>query len=122
MRPEIRRFGKKNTIVYYDNNGEEHEIDLNASSIGKFLMSNGQSAPSFENPSGNVEVKSTKNRYIAGEDLLKGEYVYNDMLSIYSNATTDVNIGDDSARTRQSFMVVGDDIPETDINVAVKQT
>ena len=106
MRPEVRRFGKKNSVIYFDGNGEEHEINLDAASIGKFFMSNGESAPSFENPSGNVEIQSTQNRYIAGEDLLKGDYVYNDMMSIYSNADTDIAIGDDSSRTRQAFRVI----------------
>jgi len=74
LRPEVLRRGKPNTISYFGGNGEEERIDIDNSSLNKFLMSNGAwVAPTWEEWGGwgwDTTVENFKRVFTADDDLL----------------------------------------------------
>jgi len=121
VRPEVRRFWKKNSLSFFDDNGKETFIDLNSASINKFLMSNWPwNAPTMEDVGSGIEVLATKTRYIAGEALAKGSVIFNDIVASFANATTELNIGDTIGNTMRSFQRIGNGETISDLGISLK--
>jgi len=118
VRPETLRFGKKNTISYFDETGKEQHIWLDAASIGKYLKSNWPgNPPEMDDPTTWATIKSTTSRYVAGEQLNPWNFVCNNLLSSAVEADDVIDFWDDMARSRRSFRMIGNGEEMTEIKL-----
>lgn len=88
VRPEVLRRGKPNTISYFGWNWEEERIDIDNSSLNKYLMSNwAWVAPSWEEWGGwgGWSGENFKRTFTADEDLLAKSMFWVETLPTVSN-------------------------------------
>ncbi len=77
-------------------------------------------SPTLENPSGNVEVKVLKNRFIAWEDLLQTDFITNNWISTFVDSITELIIGSEASNTKRSFRLIWNWITDSKISLSLK--
>lgn len=95
LRPEVLRRGKPNTLSYFGGNGEEERIDIDNSSLNKYLMSNwAWVAPSWEEWGGWGwwSGENFKRTFTADEDLLAKSMFWVETLPTLDDIDTYVTI------------------------------
>jgi len=120
VRPTIRKFGRKNSLVYFDDNWVEYNIDLTSDSIGKYLMSNWPgNAPTLESASAWLEVPTIKERVIAWEDLLEADALYHEKMPNLWDANYELALWDSGSHVSRSFKIIWNGGTSADITLVL---
>ena len=93
LRPEVLRRGKPNTISYFGWNWEEERIDIDNSSLNKYLMSNGAwIAPSWEEGwgGGSWSWENFKRTFTTDSDLLAKSMFWVEPLATTDNVNSTI--------------------------------